>query len=51
MIAIHLSKQQAPGADPKATQQINSTASLDRDGNTSIYFILEEIKETVFDAV
>ena len=40
MIAIDLSKQ-------KAIQQINFTANLDRAGNTRVYFILEEAKETV----
>ena len=49
MIAIDLSKQQALDADPKAIQQINFTANLDRAGNTRIYFILEEVKETVLD--
>ena len=44
MIAIDLSKQQALDADPKAIQQINFTANLDRAGNTRIYFILEEAK-------
>ena len=48
MIAIDLSKQQAVNFDPKAIQQINFTANLDRTGNTRIYFILEEAKETVF---
>ena len=48
MIAIDLSKQQALDADPKAIQQINFTANLDRAGNTRLYFILEEAKETVF---
>ena len=48
MIAIDLSKQQALDADPKAIQQINFTANLDRAGNTRIYFILEEAKETIF---
>ena len=48
MIAIDLSKQQALDADPKAIQQINFTANLDRVGNTRFYFILEEAKETVF---
>ena len=47
-IAIDLSKQQALDADPRAIQQINFTANLDRDGNTRFYFILEEVKETVF---
>ena len=49
MIAIDLSKQQALDADPKAIQQINFTANLDRAGNTRIYFILEEKKETVLE--
>ena len=47
MIAIALSKQQALDADPRAIQQINFTANLDRAGNTRIYFILEEAKETI----
>ena len=47
MIAIDLSEQQALDADPRAIQQINFTANLDRTGNTRIYFVLEEIKETV----
>ena len=49
MIAVDLSKQQALDADPKAIQQINFTANLDRDGNTRFYFILEEVKETIFE--
>ena len=48
MIAIGLSKQQALDADPKAIQQINFTANLNRVENTRFYFILEEAKETVF---
>ena len=48
MIAIDLSKQQALDVDPRAIQQINFTANLDR-ANTGIYFILEEAKETVFE--
>ena len=49
MIAVDLSKQQALGADPRAIQQINFTANLDRDGNTRVYFFLEEAKETILD--
>ena len=48
MISIDLSKQQALNATPKAIQQIIFTANLDRAGNTRLYFILEEAKETVF---
>ena len=47
MIAIDLSKQQALDADPGATQQIKFTANLDRAGDTRVYFILEEAKETI----
>ena len=36
MIAIDLSKQQALDVDPKAIQEINVTANLDRAGNTRI---------------
>ena len=49
MIAVELSKQQALDADPRAIQRINFTANLDRAGNTRIYFILEEAKETILD--
>ena len=49
MIAIDLSKQQALDADPRAIQQINFTANLDRAGNTTIFFIIEEAKETIFE--
>ena len=49
MIAIDLNKQQALDADPRAIQQINFTANIDRGGNTRLYFILEEAKETVFE--
>ena len=48
MIAIDLRRQQALDADPRAIQQINFTANLDR-ANTKIYFILEEAKETIFE--
>ena len=46
MIVVDLNKQQALDADPKVIQQINFTATLDKAGNTRIYFILEEAKET-----
>ena len=49
MIAVDLSKQQALDADPRAIQQINFTANLDRAGNTRVYFILKEAKETILD--
>ena len=49
MIAVDLSKQQALDSDPRAIQQINLTANLDRAGNTRFYFIFEEAKETILD--
>ena len=42
MIAIVLSRQNELDADPRAIQQINFTANLDRAGNTTIFFIIEE---------
>ena len=47
MFATDLSKQQALDADPRAIQQINFTANLNRTGNSKFYFILEEAKETI----
>ena len=49
MIVIDLSKQQALDADLRAIQQINFTANLDRAGKTTMFFIIEEAKETVLD--
>ena len=48
LIPIDLGKQHALEADPRAVQQTNFTANLDRPGNARIYFILEEAKETIF---
>ena len=48
-IAIDLSRQNELDADPRAIQQINFTANLDRAGNTTIFFIIEGAKETVFE--
>ena len=44
MIAIDLSKQQVLDADPRKIKQINFTAKLDRDGNTTMFFIIEQEK-------
>ena len=48
MIVIDLSKQQALDVNPKAIQQTNFTANLDRARNT-IFFIIEKAKETNLD--
>ena len=47
MITVDLSKHEILNRDLRAIQQINFTAHLDRGGNTRIYFILEEAKETI----
>ena len=49
MIAIDLSRQNELHASPRAIQQINFTANLDRAGNTTMFFITEEAKETIFE--
>ena len=49
MIAIDLSKQQALDVDPKAIQQINFTRNLERAAGATMFFIIEEAKETVLD--
>ena len=48
MIAEDLRKQQVLGADPRKIQQINFTANLDRAEDTTMLFVIEETKETVF---
>ena len=48
MISIDLSEQQVLDADPKAIQQVNFTANLNRAERTRFYFILDEAKGTVF---
>ena len=47
LIAIDLNKQQKLDVDPKAIQQINFTANLDRAWGNTKFFIIEEAKETV----
>ena len=47
MIAIDLNKQQAVDADPRTIQQINFTENLNRNGDMTMFFIVEEAKETV----
>ena len=49
MIAIDLSRQNELDVGLRAIQQISFTANLDRAGNTTIFFIIEEAKETIFE--
>ena len=48
LIAIDLSKQQALDTDPRAIQQINFTANLERTEGAKMFFIIEQTEETVF---
>ena len=49
MIAIDLTKQQVLDSDPRATHQINFTGNFDRIRDTTMFFITEEAKETIFE--
>ena len=49
MITTDLSKQQVLDADPNAIQQINFTGNLEQARNTTMFFIIEEAKETILD--
>ena len=49
MIAINLSKRQALDVDPKTIQQINFTGNIDRNRNTTVFFVIQEAKETFLD--
>ena len=48
LIAIDLSKQQKLDADPKAIQ-VNFTGNISRAEGTTMFFTIEEAKETVLD--
>ena len=48
MITIDLGRQNQLDANPRAIQQINFTANLERAGNTTIFFIIEQAKERIF---
>ena len=49
LIAIDLTKQPALDADTKAIQQLNFSENLDRVGNTTMFFIIEQAKGTILD--
>ena len=38
---------QALDVDPEAIQQINFTENLEQDENITMFFIIEEVKETI----
>ena len=49
MNAKDLSKQQTLDVDPRESQQVNFTANLDRAGNTTMFFSIEDAKEAISD--
>ena len=49
MIAIDLSKQKALVADPKAIQQVTFDGNVNRAEAATMFFIIEEAKESILD--
>ena len=49
MRLLDLSKQQALDAHPNTIQQLNLTGNLDRAAGATMFFIIEEAKETILD--
>ena len=49
LIGLDLTKQEKLDADSKAIQQINFTGNLGRAEGLTMFFIIEEAKETVLD--
>ena len=41
-------KQQTLDVDPKSIQQINITGTIDRQGNPTRFFSIEEASKTIF---
>ena len=44
-----LQKQQKLAADPKAIQQINFTGNLSKEEDSTMFFVIDEAKETLLD--
>ena len=49
MIEIDLKKQHELDDDPKAIQQINFTGNPDQNTNSTMFFIIEEAKDSILD--
>ena len=49
LIAIDLSKQKKLDTSPKAIQKINFTRNLEKTGDTQLFFMIQEVKETILD--
>ena len=44
-----LQKQQKLAADPQAIQQINFTGNLSKEEDSTMFFVIDEAKETLLD--
>ena len=44
-----LSEQKTLNTDPRAIQQISFTGNVDREGNKTMFFVIEEAKETILE--
>ena len=49
LTGIDFSKQQLLNGDQKALQEINFTGNVDRNNGATIFFMIEEAKETILD--
>ena len=49
LTGIDLSKQQSLDANQKAIQEINFTGNVDRNNGATMFFVIEETKETILD--
>ena len=45
-----LSEQKTLNTDPRAIQQISFIGNVDREGNKTMFFVIEEAKETILDS-
>ena len=48
LIAVDYSEKQAVDVDRKAIQRINFNRNLEQTGSKTMFFILEKVKETIF---
>ena len=49
LIAIDLSKQKKIDTSPKAIQKLNFPRNLEKDGDTELFFIIQEVIESILD--
>ena len=49
LIKVDLRNQQALDSDREAVKQIHFTGNLEQAGNTTMFFILEKVKESILD--